>query len=375
MINFKNKKIAIIGQGIEGLSSEKFLKSKGATVTVLDQKLDTDYLMGLEKYDLIIRSPGVKPKLLEKYSNVTSQTKLFMELCPCPVIGVTGTKGKGTTSSLIYEMLKKQGFDAYLGGNIGLPPFEFLDQLNVHSRVVLELSCFQLMDLDKSPNIAVMLMVTSEHLDWHNSREEYIFAKRNILKHQIETDFAVINKDYLPSRESDIETNAQIYYVSAVDESLRGCFVKDYAVWLRDGDLEEKIINTSEILIPGEHNLENVCAAGMAGYLAGVNANNIAQVLKTFKGLPHRLELFANINGVLYYDDSFSTTPETAIAAINAFTHIPYSIFTYHFTDIPPIISPIFHIPFHPYSAYHFTHIPPSRCARTCCRWCGWART
>ena len=216
MINFKNKKIAIIGQGIEGLSSEKFLKSKGATVTVLDQKLDTDYLMGLEKYDLIIRSPGVKPKLLEKYSNVTSQTKLFMELCPCPVIGVTGTKGKGTTSSLIYEMLKKQGFDAYLGGNIGLPPFEFLDQLNVHSRVVLELSCFQLMDLDKSPNIAVMLMVTSEHLDWHNSREEYIFAKRNILKHQIETDFAVINKDYLPSRESDIETNAQIYYVSAV---------------------------------------------------------------------------------------------------------------------------------------------------------------
>ena len=112
-----------------------------------------------------------------------------MSFVPAEIIGVTGTKGKGTTSSLIYEMLKKQGFDAYLGGNIGIPPFEFLDKLNVQSKVVLELSSFQLMDLKKSPHIAVMLMITSEHLDWHGSIEEYIDAKRNLLRHQTDKRF------------------------------------------------------------------------------------------------------------------------------------------------------------------------------------------
>jgi UDP-N-acetylmuramoylalanine--D-glutamate ligase len=319
MINFKDKKIAVIGKGLEGESSSKFLKSKGAMVTVLDQKQGENYLQDLDKYDLIVRSPGVKSKTLENYKNVTSQTKLFFDLCPAKIIGVTGTKGKGTTASLIYEMLKKQGFDAYLGGNIGKPPFDFLDNLNVHSVVVLELSSFQLIDLRKSPEIAVMLMTTSEHLDWHKSIEEYVDAKRNILRFQTENDFAVINKDYLASRESDTETSGKIYYVTSIDEAQRGCFVKDNAIWIRNNDLEEKIINTSEILIPGKHNFENACAAGMASYLFGVSVQNIAYVLKNFKGLEHRLELISTINGVKYYDDSFSTTPETAMAAINAF--------------------------------------------------------
>ena len=319
MNDFKNKKIAIIGEGLEGLSSAKYLKEHGAKVTILDKKQGEDYLDGLEKYDLIVRSPGVKPQLLEKYKNVTSQTKLFFDLCPARIIGITGTKGKGTTSSLIYEMLKKQGFDSYLGGNIGVPPFDFLDKLNVHSIVVLEVSSFQLLDLDKSPNIAVLLMTTSEHLDYHKDINEYIDAKRNILRFQKEEDSAVINKDYLASRESDVETNGQIYYVTSIDKAQRGCFVKENAVWIRNKDLEEKVINTNDILIPGEHNWENACASAMAANLAGVQIHNIAQVLKTFKGLEHRLELVASINGVKYYDDSFSTAPETAIAAINAF--------------------------------------------------------
>jgi UDP-N-acetylmuramoylalanine--D-glutamate ligase len=321
MKDFKNKKIAIIGAGVEGLSSEKYLKSKGAEVTILDQKDGDEYLKNLDKYDLIIRSPGVNPKLLKDIpeEKLTSQARLFFELCPSKIIGVTGTKGKGTTSTLIYEMLKKQGFDAYLGGNIGHPPFEFLDKLNVHSIVVLELSSFQLIDLQKSPHIAVMLMTTSEHLNWHKDLEEYIGAKRNILKFQTETDFSVINKDYIESRESDVETMGQVYYVSRIDECAKGSFIRDNAVWISDNGLEEKVINTSEILLPGEHNLENVCAASMAAKLAGVEVHNIAQVLKTFKGLEHRLELVAEVNGVKYYDDSFSTTPETAIAAIAAF--------------------------------------------------------
>ncbi len=321
MKDFKGLKIAVLGAGVEGLSSAKYLEAKGAIVALLDEKENKDYLSDLEKYDLIVRSPGVNPKLLKDLpkEKVTSQTRLFMELCPAKIIGVTGTKGKGTTSSLIYEMLRKQGFDAYLGGNIGKPPFDFLDNLNVHSVVVLELSSFQLIDVDKSPNISVMLMITSEHLNWHSDLEDYISAKRNIFRFQTEKDFAIINKDYPESRESDMETNGKVYFVSTEDECERGAFIRQNSVWIKDQDLEEMVINTKDILLPGTHNLENVTAASMAAYLAGVSINNIAYVLKNFKGLEHRLELVATVNGVKYYDDSFSTTPESTIAAIKAF--------------------------------------------------------
>ncbi len=335
MKDFKNKKIAIIGKGIEGLSSEKYLRGKGANITVLDEKDDKNYLENLSQYDLIVRSPGVKLSKLEeslkensanggvgskgKSPEITSQTKLFFDLCPCKIIGVTGTKGKGTTSSLIYEMLKKQGFDAYLGGNIGVPPFDFLEKLTKDSIVVLELSSFQLMDLNKSPHIAVMLMVTSEHLDWHGSTEEYITAKRNILKHQTPQDFTILNRDYPASNESDIYTQGKVFTTSRERESFdEGCFVRDGKVWLRIGG-EAPIIDVEEILLPGKHNLENVCASTLAATLAGVSVKNIEEVLKIFKGLEHRLELVTSINGIKYYDDSFSTTPETAIAAIESF--------------------------------------------------------
>ena len=318
-MDFKNKKIAVIGAGVEGLSSKKFLESKGAIVTLLDKTQGDDYLNNLSKYDILVRSPGIKPQLLEGYENVTSQTKLFFDLCPSKIIGVTGTKGKGTTSTLIYEMLKKQGADVYLGGNIGTPPFDFLDKLNAQSIVVLELSSFQLIDLDKSPHIAVMLMTTSEHLDYHNNLEEYVDAKRNILRFQTTNDFAIVNRDYPVSNESDIHTNAKVFYVSTEREGRDGCYVNDKSVYIKINGKEEKIINVSEILLPGKHNLENVSAAVLAATLSDVSKENITSVLRTFKGLEHRLELVDTINGVKYYDDSFSTTPETAIAAINAF--------------------------------------------------------
>ncbi|MGA2968078.1 MAG: UDP-N-acetylmuramoyl-L-alanine--D-glutamate ligase [Candidatus Levyibacteriota bacterium] len=326
MIDFKNKKIAVVGEGIEGVSSAKFLKAKGAEVTILDKKQGEDYLEGLDKYDLVVRSPGVRISTLEKFvsrEKITSQTKIFFDLCPCEIIGVTGTKGKGTTASLIHEMLIKQGFNAYLGGNIGLPPFEFLDKLNVQSKVVLELSSFQLMDLKKSPHIAVMLMITSEHLDWHSSIDEYIDAKRNLVRGQNEKDFVILNRDYPATNESDIQTKGKAFHISREREAMdEGCFVRDGKVWLRVDGRETQIIDTNEILLPGKHNFENVCAATMAAHLAGVSKENIAWVIKTFKGLEHRLELVATINGVRYYDDSFSTTPETAIAAIQAFTEL-----------------------------------------------------
>ncbi len=345
-MDFKNKKIAILGFGVEGESALNFLDSRGAKITVIDvRSRDTfedekisafekkgirfifdSYPSDFSEFELVVRSPGISPlskvmeKIKQKNIKVTSATQIFFDLCPCPIIGVTGTKGKGTTSTLIYEMLKKEGKDAYLGGNIGLPPLDFLDSLKPDSSVVLELSSFQLQDLTKSPQIAVFLMVTSEHLDYHKDIIEYVDAKRNILKFQSPLDFAVINRDYPVSNESDVHTEGQVYYVSRERGVDRGCYLHDGFVWLKRDEKEEKIIAEKDVLLPGRHNLENVCAASMAAILAGVSIKNIASVLREFKGLEHRLELVRIINGVKYYDDSFSTTPETAEAAIESFS-------------------------------------------------------
>ena len=216
-------------------------------------------------------------------------------------------------------MLKKEGMDAYLGGNIGKPPLDFLDKLNARSIVVLELSSFQLVDLDKSPHIGVILMTTSEHLNWHKDISEYVDAKRNILRFQSSDDFAIINRDYPASLESDVFTEGKVFYVSRERAGYDGCFVSDGKITVQIKGQTYSLISTKDILLPGKHNLENVCAAVMAATLAGVWKENIASVLRSFKGLEHRLELVREINGVKYYDDSFSTTPETAIAAIEAF--------------------------------------------------------
>ena len=376
--DWKNQQVAILGLGVEGLSTAAFLKDKGARLVILDRKpqeelpqemtsqleelgatfiCGPEYLTSLSSFDIVIRSPGVPfshekiQEALLKGVIVTSHTKLFFDLCPCPIIGVTGTKGKGTTATLIFEMLKKADKDVHLGGNIGTPPLSFLDKLTKDSLVVLELSSFQLADLNTSPHVAVMLMVTSEHLDYHKDTAEYIDAKRNILRFQHPSDFAILNRDYPASNESDIHTDGQVLWVSREREVSEGCFVKDNAVWIRlrgpvapsshptssaiglwaldrtpsgratpSGDIsEQKIIDIKDILLPGKHNLENVCAAVLSATLAGVGREDIVSVLKAFAGLEHRLQLVKTVKGVRYFDDSFSTTPETAIAAIEAF--------------------------------------------------------
>jgi UDP-N-acetylmuramoylalanine--D-glutamate ligase len=336
-IDFKNKRIAIIGEGIEGESSLKFFQKHGADTVVLDKKQGKDYLSGLDKYDLIVRSPGIKisnikNKISKSSIEITSQTKLFFELCPCEIVGVTGTKGKGTTSSLIYEILKKSGKDVYLVGNIGNAPLDILDKLTPQSIVVSELSSFQLEDLTKSPHVAVLLMVTSEHLapdkkdlpdqNYHETLEEYIDAKRNILRFQSNKDYAIVNRDYPTSNESDAFTQGKIFQVSREQDVLRdGAFIHDNALWFKRNNEEEFIMETSHVLLPGKHNLENVLSAAAVAKIYGVSNETIISVLESFKGLEHRLELVGEINGACYYDDSFSTIPETAIAAIKAFDH------------------------------------------------------
>ena len=342
---FQGKKIAVLGAGVEGVSAAEYAVKHGAIVTVLDKHTELDpaieeklealnvqiiageeYLTGLSGYTMIIRSPGIKPDLPElqaakdKGVILTTQTQLFFQLCPAPIIGVTGTKGKGTTSSLITEMLKAEGLDVYLGGNIGVPPFTFLDTLKNTSWVVLELSSFQLQDMHQSPHIAVMLMITSDHLDYHADVNEYVDAKRNIVRWQQATDFAVLNRDYPATHESDIYTEGKVFQVSREREaSGDGCFVRQGRLIVRRDGKEKEIMHMRDVLLPGRHNWENISAATMAATLAGVSGKSIADALRAFKGLEHRLELVREVRGVKYYDDSFSTTPETAIAAIEAF--------------------------------------------------------
>ncbi|MDO8506941.1 MAG: UDP-N-acetylmuramoyl-L-alanine--D-glutamate ligase [bacterium] len=343
---YKGKKILIAGFGVEGRATFEFLKKHGIKADIADvidedaffevnPELKNDkvgfifgknYLNSTGNYDVVFRAPGISPltpelkSVVSKGTEITSQIKIFLELCPAKTIGVTGTKGKGTTSTLIYKILKASGKDVYLGGNIGVPAISLLDKLNRDSIVVLELSSFQLMDLEKSPNIAVVLNVTSEHLDYHKDREEYVEAKSPIVKYQTADDFAVINTDYETPREFKKETKAEIYEISIQNPVENGCYVsKNDDIVLCIKDTEEKIASTSELQLRGRHNLENVCPALAVAYIAGADLGSIKKTVKEFKGLEHRLEFVAEVDGVKYYNDSFATTPEATIAAVSAF--------------------------------------------------------
>jgi len=314
----KNKKILIVGAGIEGKAVAKYLRLrlKGVKLNLVDQKDGDDYLAKQKEYDIAIKSPGVKSELIK--IPYTTATNIFLANAKGKVIGITGTKGKSTTSTLVYQMLKAQSLDAYFGGNIGQSPLDFIGNLNNNSWTVLEMSSYQLNDLKISPHIAVVLMITSEHLDYHKTQEDYINAKRNILKFQNTQDFAIINKDYPASHESDIHTLAKIFRVSREREVGNGCFVEKDCIWCSRDGKKEKIIETNKIKLLGRHNLENVCAAVCAVTLAGVSKANISKVLKEFGGLPHRLEFVGEKNGILYYNDSLATVPEAAIEAMKA---------------------------------------------------------
>lgn len=294
-----------MGYGLEGTDAEKFLKSAGASVMILDQKFDDKYLENLERFDIIVRSPGVYrflPEIVKAEksgSKITSAVKIFFENCPAEIIGVTGTKGKGTTSTLIYEILKAAGFDVYLVGNIGKPYLELLPKLTKNSWVVMEVSSFQLIDVDVSPHIGVVLNITLDHMDWHKSVEEYKKAKKNIVLHQGSDDFAVINEEYDTPRSFAKDLKSKVVFFSK--KTL-------------DKDFREKL------LLRGEHNLENIAAAVTVAGLIGIAKNIILDTVKSFKGLEHRLELVGEVDGRTFYNDSFATSPQPTIAAIRSFS-------------------------------------------------------
>lgn len=336
-------RVAVLGLGVEGRDLINYLAKQGFYITVFDQKpiqqLDTrglpqnlnfvcgeDYLKsGLNSFDIIFRSPGIYryiPALIaaeKKGVKISSSIKLFLEKCPAKIIGVTGTKGKGTTSTLIYEILKASGKDVYLAGNIGKPTLELLNHLSDKSWVVLELSSFQLIDVEVSPHIAVVLNITTDHMDWHKDREEYVDAKANIVNHQNIFDFAVINADYKDSKSFSKKTKGKKFYFSKT-KKLTGSYVKNRKIFLSTFGKQVLIGDVDSLLLRGEHNWENITSAICASALAGANMASVKSVIYSFRGLEHRLEFVGDKFGVSFYNDSFATGPQPTIAAINSFS-------------------------------------------------------
>lgn len=323
-------KVAIIGFGIEGKSALSYWLEQGADVTVCDQnpsldipegvkrQLGMDYLLNLDRFDVIVRTVGMHPRvILEKnpgvHAKITTNINEFLRVCPTKnVIGVTGTKGKGTTSTLIVKMLEAAGKQVFLGGNFGIPAFTFLPQLTEDSWVVLELSSFMLYDVKYSPHIAVCVMVVPEHLDWHDDVEDYIESKANLFRFQNQHDTAIYFAD-----------NPTSHRIASASPGRKISYYAEPGAYVKDGDImidETVLCKTSDIKLLGEHNWQNACAAATVVWQIVHVPDAIHQVLTTFTGLEHRLEFVREVDGVKYYDDSFGTTPETAEVAIKAFT-------------------------------------------------------
>lgn len=343
-MEFNGKKVLVLGYGVEGKSAVDFLIGQKTSLTVYDKKETSEFpeadLNNLKSngvvtafggdlvpgdFDIAIRSPGISfetnvvKDLVERGIKITSTTNIFMSLCQVPVIGVTGTKGKGTTSALIYEMLLHSGKNAILGGNIGTAPLLLLDKLQPDSIVVLEMSSFQLEDLEKSPHIAVVLMVTSDHMDYHKDQQAYINAKAGLVRAQTEKDFLVFNTDYPNSLAIAYLSPAIKYGVSSKSLLTQGCFIAEGSIVIAHDSERKVIADVKDVRLLGEHNLENVCAATMSAYLGGASKDGMLTALKKFRGLEHRLEFVAEVNGVKYYNDSFATNPGSTVAAIGAF--------------------------------------------------------
>lgn len=322
-------KIAILGFNVEGKASYGYYKGQGHEITICDRssdielpegvgsKLGEDYLENLDEFDLLVRSPGIYPQtILDKNPNVkdkiTTQTNEFFKVCPTKnIIGITGTKGKGTTSSLITKMLEATGKQAYLGGNIGVPMISMLSNIGEDDWVVLELSNFQLIDIQYAPHIAVCLTVVSEHIDWHPNAEDYFASKANLFAHQSSDDIAIYFDDN--------ETTKQI--VSKGSGHLIPYYKQPGAV-VENGNfmIDGKVIcRTEELSLLGKHNWQNVCAAITAVWQVSQDVDAFHEAITNFVTLEHRLEFVRELDGVKYFNDSFGTTPETAIVAIESF--------------------------------------------------------
>ena len=352
--SLKNKKIAVLGLGVSNRPLVRLLLEFGCRVTGCDrtprEKLEEEvleleksgcilsvgdgYLDGLDA-DLVFRTPGMHPgnpaleSLRRRGAKVTSEMEVFFEVCPCHTIAVTGSDGKTTTTTLISEMLKAAGYTVWLGGNIGTPLLPLCRQMKADDYAVVELSSFQLMDMERSPQRAVVTNLAPNHLDVHKDMDEYVEAKKNIFKFQNHTDLLVLNAD---NAITDSFTGNGV--TRKFSRQGRADATVEKGIICRDG---AKVLDTADILIPGVHHIENYMAAMLA--VEGlVDDETIRRVAKTFGGVEHRIELVRVKDGVRFYNDSIASSPSRTIAGLRSFSekviliaggydkHIPYDV-------------------------------------------------
>jgi UDP-N-acetylmuramoylalanine--D-glutamate ligase len=340
------KNVLVVGMARSGLAAAEFLSKRGARVKVSDKRtekeLDTEieflrrHDIGYEvgghvedsflSADLVVVSPGVplRLSLLQKASQsgkeVISEVELASRFLKGRVIGVTGSNGKTTTTTLVGEMLKTAGFSVQVGGNIGTALTSLVDRSTPETITVTELSSFQLEAIPTfRPDVAVVLNITPDHLDRYDSFEDYARAKLNILRNQRLSDFAVLNLEDEILRRSGKSIGSQPYWFSTKSEVTQGTYLNRNQFIFRWGTRKETVTSLEGIQLPGRHNLENVAAAITAARLLNAASTQIAEALRQFRGVEHRLELVAEINGVKFYNDSKATNTDATIKALESF--------------------------------------------------------
>ncbi len=338
--SLKGKKVAFVGLGRSNLPLIRMFCEAGADVVACDSRemdslganaqlaaeygaalhLGKNYLENLN-VDLLFRTPGMNynsPALSQLRDNgvvITSEMELFFELCPCRIIAVTGSDGKTTTTTIISEILKEAGYNVHLGGNIGNPLMPEIFDIKETDIAVVELSSFQLISMKKSPDVSVVTNITPNHLDVHKDMDEYIDAKRNILAFHKDENVTVLNADNDITKSFAESTKAAVRYFTSQQKSENGSYLKDGAIYYND----EKILDTTDILIPGHHNVENYMAAIAATY-DFVDADVVRNVARKFNGVKHRAQLVREFEGVRYYNDSIASSPtRTACGMLSLF--------------------------------------------------------
>lgn len=340
----KTKKVAVLGIGISNTPLIKYLAKLGVDITAFDKAekeqlkenlntlsgldvkyvLGKDYLSGLKGFDVIFKTPKIRfdiPELAEERKRgavVTSEMEVFVELCPAEIFAVTGSDGKTTTTTLIYNMLKEEGYRCWLGGNIGTPLLDKIDEIRETDKVVLELSSFQLHTMKKSPNIAVVTNMSPNHLDVHKSMEEYVDAKKNIFRYQGPNDKVVLNYDNSITKSFAKEAKGKVVFFSRAGRTDSGAVIENGRLVYKSSDKTLEIVSTDEILLPGEHNVENYLAA-TAAVIEHVKPETIKRVATTFKGVEHRIELTREVRGIKFYNDSIGTSPSRTMAGLKSF--------------------------------------------------------
>lgn len=338
------KRIAVIGLGVSHKPLVPYLLKHGSSVTVFDKskkeqivefieefepkgvnfKLGDNYLEDLTGFDIIFRTPGVRPDIepfrraIESGAILTSEIEVFLDVCPAKIYSVTGSDGKTTTTTIISEMLKKQGYKVWLGGNIGDPLLYRIDDIKKEDVVVMELSSFQLMNIKKSPDVSIITNISPNHLDYHTSMDEYVEAKKNLFMHQNKDQRLVVNYDNEITKKYIIEAKGECILFSRKKILEEGVFVRDNDIYCNLNDKEQRIMSIQDIKLMGDHNIENYLAA-ISAVMGVVGADAIKSVAKEFSGVSHRLEFIRELNGVSYYNDSIASSPSRTIAGLKSF--------------------------------------------------------